>query len=59
MPASQKLLAESMILKLAGKAPFLVMSKGLEQLDLFFQGQKIPVQSQGSKTIQLEQAAIP
>ena len=42
-----------------GKPPFLLMSNGLEQLDLFFQGQKIPVQSQGSKTIQLEQAAIP
>ena len=42
-----------------GKPPFLVMSNGLEQLDLFFQGQKIPVQSQGAKTIQLEQAAIP
>jgi len=42
-----------------GKPPFLVMSNGLEQLDLFFQGQKIPVQNQGAKTIQLEQAAIP
>jgi tol-pal system protein YbgF len=42
-----------------GKPPFLVLSNGLEQLDLFFQGQKIPVQSQGSKTILLEQVAIP
>ena len=42
-----------------GKPPFLVISNGLEQLDIFFQGQKIPVQSQGAKTIQLEQAAIP
>ena len=42
-----------------GKPPFLVMSNGLEQLDIFFQGQKIPVQSQGSKTILLEQVAIP
>ncbi len=42
-----------------GKPPFLVLSNGLEQLDLFFQGQKIPVQSQGSKTIQLDQAALP
>ncbi len=42
-----------------GKPPFVLMSNGLEQLDLFFQGQKIPVQSQGSKTILLEQAVIP
>jgi len=42
-----------------GKPPFLVMSNGLEQLDIFFQGQKMPVQSQGSKTILLEQVAIP
>ena len=42
-----------------GKAPFLVMSNGLGQLDIFFQGQKIPVQDLSSKTILLEQGEIP
>ena len=42
-----------------GKAPFLVMSNGLGQLDIFFQGQKVPVQGIDSKTIHLEQATFP
>jgi len=35
------------------------MSNGLGQLDIFFQGQKIPVQGIASKSIQLEEGAIP
>jgi len=42
-----------------GKAPFLVMSNGLGQLDIFFQGQKIPIQGITSKSIQLEESPIP
>ena len=42
-----------------GKPPFLVMSNGLEQLDIFFQGQKVPVQSQSSRAILLEQVVFP
>ena len=42
-----------------GKPPFLVMSNGLEQLDIFFQGQKIPPQRVDSKSIQLESVTFP
>ena len=42
-----------------GKPPFILMSNGLGQLDIFFQGQKIPVQGIASKSIQLEEGAIP
>jgi tol-pal system protein YbgF len=42
-----------------GKAPFLVMSNGLGQLDIFFQGQKIPMQGSAAKSIQLEESPIP
>ena len=38
-----------------GKPPFLVMSNGLSQLDIFFQGQKIPQLNGSSKTIELEE----
>ena len=38
-----------------GKPPFLVMSNGLAQHDIFFQGQKIPAQGIASKSIQLEE----
>ena len=42
-----------------GKPPFLVMSNGLGQLDIFFQGQKVAVQGIASKSIQLEENSIP
>ena len=42
-----------------GKPPFILMSNGLGQLDIFFQGQKIPVQGIASKSIQLDEAPFP
>jgi len=42
-----------------GKPPFILMSNGLGQLDIFFQGQKIPVEGTASKSIQLEENSIP
>ena len=42
-----------------GKPPFLVMSNGLAQLDVFFQGQKMPAQGGAAKTVQLEESATP
>jgi len=42
-----------------GKPPFVLMSNGLEQLDIFFQGQRIPTQGKTSKSIQLDEAILP
>lgn len=42
-----------------GKPPFLLMSNGLAQIDVFFQGQKVPTQGMTAKSIRLEQTEIP
>ena len=42
-----------------GKPPFILMSNGLVQLDIFFQGQKMPVKDATLKSIQLDEAAFP
>jgi len=42
-----------------GKPPFLVMSNGLSQLDIFFQGQKVPLQAGAVKSIQLDEVTLP
>jgi hypothetical protein len=41
-----------------GKAPFLVMSNGLSQLDIFFQGQKVPSQNTELKSIVLQETQL-
>ena len=41
-----------------GKPPFLVMSNGLSQLDIFFQGQKVPSQNAELKSIALQEAPL-
>ena len=54
-PESQSLVSTSFF----GKPPFLLMSNGLAQIDVFFQGQKVPTQGITSKSIRLEQTEIP
>jgi len=41
-----------------GKPPFLVMSNGLGQLDIFFQGQKVPSQNTELKSIALQETQL-
>ena len=41
-----------------GKAPFVVMTSGLGQTDLFFQGYKVKIDNPNSKTIILEEVAF-
>jgi len=41
-----------------GKAPFIVMTTGLGQTDLFFQGYKVKIDNPNAKSIVLEEAAF-
>ncbi|MEN9821166.1 MAG: hypothetical protein RL176_1069, partial [Pseudomonadota bacterium] len=38
-----------------GKAPFVLMTSGLAQADIFFQGYKVRVEDQNAKSITLEE----